>query len=206
MIRPLVRLQSWVGQSLERRIAAYAMIGMLAVSLVLGLLSVLGTLSLLVRQFEQEALHRLDRAASQLELKLSVFDKSLNDLAANPLLGQNDDGGANVAPDSVTGARFDTFFTVNLAPGTYTTSVMAYSNFAVGPNLANGFSGGGSFTDFTGNRRTNQWAFDILNVESAVLGGVPEPTTWAMLVLGFGMLGAGMRASRKRSQLSVNYA
>lgn len=122
------------------------------------------------------------------------------------LLGQNDDGGSNVAPDSVTGARFDTFFTINLAPGTYTTSVMAYSNFALGPNLANGFSGGGNFTDVTGNRRTNQWAFDILNVESAVVSGVPEPTTWAMLVLGFGLVGAGMRASRRRSQLSVNYA
>ncbi|WP_375291437.1 collagen-binding domain-containing protein [Qipengyuania sp.] len=30
-------------------------------------------------------------------------------------------------------------------------------------------------------------------------GAVPEPATWAMLVLGFGMIGGGMRAARRRT-------
>lgn len=32
-----------------------------------------------------------------------------------------------------------------------------------------------------------------LEVDSIAIGGVPEPRTWAMLILGFGMVGAAMR-------------
>lgn len=34
--------------------------------------------------------------------------------------------------------------------------------------------------------------------------GVPEPATWAMLIVGFGMVGAGMRSARRRT--SVRFA
>lgn len=37
-----------------------------------------------------------------------------------------------------------------------------------------------------------------------VAGGVPEPATWALMILGFGMAGVGMRARRRR--LRVDYA
>lgn len=130
---------------------------------------------------------------------LALFDST------GTLLGQNDDGGSNVAPDAVTGARFDTYFTINLLPGTYTTSVMAYSNFALGPNLANGFSGGGSFTDVTGDQRTNQWAFDILNVQGAIQAAIPEPATWALLLIGFMTIGGAMRSAKKRTRVAVTY-
>jgi len=112
---------------------------------------------------------------------------ALFSLPTGALIGQNDDGGANVAPDAVTGARFDTFLTVSLAAGDYRVSVMEYANFAFGPNLSNGFTNGGipDFFDVTGNQRTNNWAFDVLNVNSAVAGGVPEPSTWAMMLIGF---------------------
>ncbi|URD62152.1 DVUA0089 family protein [Sphingomonas sp. KRR8] len=123
---------------------------------------------------------------------LALFDST------GAIINQNDDGGSNVAADAVTGQRYDTFLTALLNPGTYTVSVMAFSNFATGPNLSNGFSGGGSFTDVTGNRRTNAWAFDVLNVASVtqVGGAVPEPGTWALMLIGFGAVGWSMRHRR----------
>jgi hypothetical protein len=45
-----------------------------------------------------------------------------------------------------------------------------------------------------------QIKFDI----SADRGAVPEPATWAMLVLGFGAIGGAMR-SRRRHNLTVSY-
>lgn len=32
-----------------------------------------------------------------------------------------------------------------------------------------------------------------------VAGGVPEPATWAMMLLGLGAIGAAMRATRRRA-------
>ena len=84
-----------------------------------------------------------------------------------------------------------------LGPGNYTVSVAAFSNFALGPNLSNGFQDSGSF-----NGRTNAWAFDILNVNSAAqVGAVPEPGTWALMLIGFGAVGASLR--RRRSVSAV---
>lgn len=114
-------------------------------------------------------------------------------------INQNDDGGSSVPADSVTGVHYDTYLAVNdLAPGTYTVSVMDYANFAVGPTLGAGFTGGaltgGTFRDATGHDRDSHWAFDILGVESASTpptSAVPEPSTIALL--GSGLVGlAGM--------------
>ena len=54
--------------------------------------------------------------------------------------------------------------------------------------LAAGFTSGGASYQF-----------------SAVTPGVPEPATWAMMLLGFGAIGAGMRHRRKPS-VSVRFA
>jgi hypothetical protein len=120
-------------------------------------------------------------------------------------INQNDDGGSNVAADAVTGAHYDTYLQSFLNPGTYTVSVQAYSNFAIGPFLSDGFSGGGSFVDATGNPRDTHWAFDILNVQSAVQAGVPEPATWAVMLLGFGAVGFALRR-RSNVRATVSYA
>ena len=34
---------------------------------------------------------------------------------------------------------------------------------------------------------------------------VPEPATWAMMLLGFGVVGAAMRSARRRQKLTVSY-
>ena len=39
----------------------------------------------------------------------------------------------------------------------------------------------------------------------SLTGAVPEPATWAMMLMGFGMIGAGVR-SRRRSSVRITYA
>ena len=124
---------------------------------------------------------------------LALFDGNGN------YITQNDDGGSQYVP-CVSGRCYDTYLNQLLAPGNYTVSVMAWSNFAVPTNLADGFTGGGTF-----NGRTQNWAFDILNVSQAtqVGGAVPEPSTWAMMLFGFGAAGVALRRSKKKSTLAV---
>ena len=152
---------------------------------------------------------------------LALFDSS------GALINQNDDGGCGLVAADLTGACWDTFLSASLGAGTYTVSVMQFDNFAIGPNLANGFvrSGQGNFTpglsncaagqnqfeDVSGSAdcgRDGHWAFDILNVNAAETrdGGVPEPATWMMLLLGFGAIGFGMRNRKKRQNMAVSYS
>ncbi|WP_309610187.1 DVUA0089 family protein [Sphingomonas sp.] len=136
-------------------------------------------------------------AAGGFDPILSLFDST------GLRIGFNDDG-AGVPVDPVTGAAFDTLLSSPLGVGSYTVSVSAFSNFAIGPNLSNGFSGGGSFTDVTQHLRTNQWAFDVLNVGAATqVGGVPEPATWAMMLIGFGAAGVSLRYRRRKTVLAA---
>lgn len=130
-------------------------------------------------------------------------------------INQNDDGGSNVPADSVTGEHYDTYLSSTLAPGTYTVSVMEYDNFAIGPNLSNGFTetGHGNFTagfgcsagifcDVSGvpagNSRTANWEFDILGVQSASVPvtGTPEPASLGLLIGGAAALCFGARKFR----------
>ena len=115
---------------------------------------------------------------------LALFD------GAGAFINQNDDGGGNVAADSVTGARFDTYLDATLGAGSYTVTVMQFANFANGPNLSDGFSGSG-LTGFNG--RTNAWAFDVLNVDTAVTPpptGTPVPDGGSgIALLGLGLCG-----------------
>ncbi|WP_232366616.1 PEPxxWA-CTERM sorting domain-containing protein [Alteripontixanthobacter muriae] len=39
-----------------------------------------------------------------------------------------------------------------------------------------------------------------------VSGAVPEPSTWAMMLLGFGFIGGAMRSAKRRQKMNVSYA
>ncbi len=116
-------------------------------------------------------------------------------------INENDDGGCGlVAADAVSGQCWDTYLTAALTPGNYRVSVQVYPNFSAGNNLSDGFVGATTFADVSGapnNPRSSRWAFDVLNVEVATQGDVPEPASWAMLIAGFGLTGAAMRRRRQ---------
>lgn len=119
------------------------------------------------------------------------------------LIGENDDGSApDVGNDPTTGTTYDTFLQLTLASGDYIVAISQFDNFFngdVGDNISQGFiregqpnftatygCSAGQFCDFTGDSRTNEWAFDILDVDDAA--AVPEPLTMlgAGTALGFG--------------------
>jgi hypothetical protein len=52
-------------------------------------------------------------------------------------------------------------------------------------------------------------AFGISNLVvsgNAIISGVPEPATWAMMIGGFGMVGGAMRSARRKAKVSVSFA
>ena len=138
---------------------------------------------------------------------LTLFDST------GLIISVNDDDGCssvNVGTDPNTNRRFDSCFESIISAGTYTLAISQYNNFALGSNLSDGFTqdGAGNFTaDICGetgaffdigfgdcSQRTNAWAFDLLNVESATR--VPEPSTLALL--GIGLFGMGAARRRKK--------
>jgi PEP-CTERM motif len=78
---------------------------------------------------------------------------------------------------------------------------MSFANFAhTGSSLTlairasgNGWQGG---TD-------EAWGIDALNVTYNGVAGVPEPANWALMIAGFGLVGA---ATRRRTKVRINYA
>lgn len=50
---------------------------------------------------------------------------------------------------------------------------------------------------------SNNDSADGYRINSITAGAVPEPSTWAMLIVGFGAVGAGMRISRRRRETAL---
>ena len=117
---------------------------------------------------------------------LSLFDATGN------LLASNDDwcgfGGTacdNPDPGSVYG--LDSFLQYQFSQaGTYAIRV---GNCCVGPQV-----GGQGY------------ALNVSIQGHAVNGAVPEPATWALLLMGFAALGGAMRSTRRRQKFNLSYA
>jgi len=142
--------------------------------------------------------------AAGTEIASGGFDPVLNLFdATGQQLGKQDDAECSlVAADPTSEQCWDTFYITELAAGTYTASLQQYKNFAIGSNLADGFAMDGvahqnfrnGFVDYAGYKRDAHWAFDILNVDSAVQ--VAEPESLALVGLGL----FAMVALRRRRQ------
>ncbi|MEJ1935269.1 DVUA0089 family protein [Nostoc sp. NIES-2111] len=138
---------------------------------------------------------------------LSLFDNVGN------LIRTVDDGPDPVPPDSVTGQSYDTNFSEVLTAGRYRVVVSQYDNFANGPTFADGFRessptftsrygcSNGQFCDVTSDNRTNQWAFDILNVIDAEQKDIPDPSSILGLIA-FSTIGVASTRKRKLKQPS----
>lgn len=141
------------------------------------------------------------------EITAGGFDPSLFLFdSTGMLIAENGDGGAAVAPDPVTGERFDSYLTIaTLAAGSYTLAIAQYDNAPNGNNLSGGFSetdtaftagydcSNGMFCDTEGTNRTPFWAVDIVGTEVAA---VPLPATLPMTLAGAGILGLAARRRR----------
>lgn len=128
---------------------------------------------------------------------VSLYDSLSQNIA------YGDDG---ITIDPVTGAAGDPILTIDLAAGSYKLFLTQYDNF--GPaNLALPFNFEGQpdfrggFVDFYGSKRTGNWALDINGVSIAT--AVPESSTWALMLVGFGIAGYSLRA-RRRVTISFN--
>ena len=123
-------------------------------------------------------------AAGGFDPVLTLFDGDGNKLFFN-----DDDNTNTVDRDPTTDKAYDSFLQGVLAMGNYTVTLTQYGNVSAGTTLADGFSRTGNFTgdvfsrceagsafcDFTGNSRSNQWAFDALGVEPIQAPPVTEP-------------------------------
>lgn len=67
-------------------------------------------------------------------------------------------------------------------------------------------STGASFNGISELRFSGPGSYSIDNISATAVGGaVPEPSAWALLILGFGATGAAMRAARRKGT-AVSYA
>lgn len=70
------------------------------------------------------------------------------------------------------------------------------------------------FSNFSPNRvslNNGRISIDLSGIDSngqisMNLSSVPEPSTWIMMMLGFGVIGATMRSARRRQKVSIRYA
>lgn len=161
-------------------------------------------------------------AAGGFDPVLTLFDANGIFLASN-----DDDLSGTATEDPTTAQTYDSLLNRVLKAGNYTVALTQFDNFANTASLADGFSqeGAGNYTtdflhcttdsafcDFTGDVRTNEWAFDALGVlplleadedvpdpepklddePNVTPTSVPEPTATVAIAL------AGMLAMAKR--------
>ncbi len=153
---------------------------------------------------------------------LGIFDAGGDGLASVHEIGLWDSGGTLLASTSITGSsgslidgfRYNSISSLSLAAGTYTigstfsdgldpvyffspvTSAPGFtydlSRFATGAALANPTNADG---------RTGYFGPNLL-----LSAAVPEPATWALLLLGFAAIGGTMRAKQRKQVVSVSYS
>lgn len=104
-------------------------------------------------------------------------------------------------PTGITAGSFDQTYDMTLA-----------SSYNPAFVTASGGTADGAFSAFLGGLQSEQAYF---NIHTSAFGGgeirgqlslVPEPASWAMMVLGFGVIGGAVRSARQKRKLTVAYA
>lgn len=117
----------------------------------------------------------------------------------NSLLGFNLTFSGSGAVDIVLNTNLDSYTFANVqAP----TGAFAFQGFAAGS--------GEYFTGLSVNALNGQgnlpMTTDYRLGTADLTGAVPEPTTWAVMLIGFGAVGGAMRSAKRRRKLTVSYA
>lgn len=99
-----------------------------------------------------------------------------------------------------TNATFEIFRLGNLVER----FIFTNTNCCVTPSFV-GFSGSQFDTFRVSNVTGRDFYMENLRFAS-INSAVPEPSTWMMIVLGFGFIGAAMRASKRRQRATLSYA
>lgn len=133
--------------------------------------------------------------------------------------------GFDSSPDILSGSTTDALYS-NTSSGSISNGMKVEFCFTAGPNCAGGANGGisaGQTTNgkFTLNYTTLPSAFTLSNfivryqnlpqpagsgIGIPVPGAVPEPATWAMMLIGFGAMGVSLRRSRHRLSRDLRVA
>lgn len=128
-----------------------------------------------------------------------VFNVSLNGMSL--LNGAYDLGGGGmnttnfIVPGGSISPMSNGFFAGGSAPGSLPITLLSGLN-----TLTFTYSGGSQGLGDEG------WGLNSLQVTGEPFGAVPEPATWALMMLGFGAIGGGMRARRRKQTTTVSYA
>lgn len=90
--------------------------------------------------------------------------------------------------------------TVGALDGNAAANQRAISGTIAGLELLQGQSIFLRFTDFDVNLADDGLGIDNFRAEAVTLGAVPEPSTWMMLIAGFGFIGAALRGRRVKGK------
>ena len=96
-----------------------------------------------------------------------------------------------ITDNSVSGGASSTYTFTSLTPGAFAGLTLVGSNFAGG--FTYGLIGDTITVNFDGFESGGQFQ----TVFSVAAGSVPEPATWAMMLLGFGAVGGTLRRSHR---------
>ncbi len=74
-----------------------------------------------------------------------------------------------------------------------------------GPMRADGWNAPIDRVTITG--RSGFWVMDDVSYNTSIVtSAVPEPATWALMVMGFGIVGGAMRSARRNPNVGIRYA